>query len=74
MTVETGTGAVEAVAVDETDVPSPCIKVCTLEKPARICIGCGRTIQEIAGWSSFSPAQKRAVLDRLAGWVPPVPA
>ena len=33
------------------DVPnldSPCIKICTLVE--RVCIGCGRTVQEISEW------------------------
>jgi predicted Fe-S protein YdhL (DUF1289 family) len=29
------------------------------------CLGCGRDIDEIAGWSSLSPAARRSVLDAL---------
>ncbi|MBA4110453.1 MAG: hypothetical protein C0487_12765 [Leptothrix sp. (in: Bacteria)] len=31
-----------------------------------VCAGCGRTLDEIARWSSMSADEKRAVLSRLA--------
>jgi len=39
---------------------SPCIKVCTLDA-ARMCTGCGRTLDEIATWSRMNPEQREAV-------------
>jgi uncharacterized protein len=39
---------------------SPCIKVCTLDA-ARMCTGCGRTLDEIAAWSRMNPEQRQAV-------------
>lgn len=47
-------------------VPSPCINVCTMDAASGLCIGCLRTIDEIAGWSRFSDDEKRAVLRSLA--------
>jgi uncharacterized protein len=44
---------------------SPCINVCTLDA-AGYCIGCYRTIEEIAGWRSLSAGEQRAVLRQLA--------
>lgn len=43
------------------EVPSPCVKVCTMDHAAGLCIGCSRTLDEIAGWSQFTPEQKLAV-------------
>jgi predicted Fe-S protein YdhL (DUF1289 family) len=43
-------------------VPSPCISVCTMDAAAGICIGCGRTLDEIAAWSVLDADAKRAVL------------
>jgi uncharacterized protein len=43
---------------------SPCINVCVLE-PQGLCSGCLRTLDEIAGWTSFSSAQQRSVLRRI---------
>jgi predicted Fe-S protein YdhL (DUF1289 family) len=44
---------------------SPCISVCRLDPATRICIGCGRTIAEIAAWSSLSDAERAAIVRRL---------
>lgn len=43
-------------------VASPCIDVCKMNPRTELCDGCSRTIDEIAGWSSFDDTQKRAVL------------
>jgi predicted Fe-S protein YdhL (DUF1289 family) len=43
-------------------VASPCIDVCRMNPRTDLCDGCFRTIDEIAGWSSFDDTQKRAVL------------
>jgi predicted Fe-S protein YdhL (DUF1289 family) len=44
---------------------SPCIRHCTLDDK-HICVGCGRHIDEIVGWSKFNVEQQRAVLERCA--------
>ncbi len=49
----------------EDEVVSPCIDVCRMNPATGYCEGCARTIDEIASWSSYSPAQKRAVLALL---------
>jgi predicted Fe-S protein YdhL (DUF1289 family) len=46
--------------------PSPCLGICLMDPATRTCRGCLRTIDEIAGWYDASPAEKQAVLDRLA--------
>jgi predicted Fe-S protein YdhL (DUF1289 family) len=48
-------------APDIAPVPSPCIDVCRMNPDTGWCDGCLRTIDEIAGWSSFDDAQKRAI-------------
>lgn len=44
---------------------SPCIKVCKLDPATQVCIGCYRTIDEIAGWISYSDEQRAAVCSAL---------
>jgi acyl dehydratase len=44
------------------DVGSPCIDVCRMNPSTGFCDGCFRTIDEIAAWSSFDAAARRAVL------------
>jgi predicted Fe-S protein YdhL (DUF1289 family) len=43
---------------------SPCVNVCVLDEHG-YCLGCYRTIEEIAGWSQLSRFEKFALLDRL---------
>jgi uncharacterized protein len=45
--------------------PSPCVQVCVVDSDGRYCLGCLRTLDEIAAWGSLSAAQKGAVLDAL---------
>lgn len=44
---------------------SPCIKLCKIEPSTSLCQGCGRTLDEIAGWGSMSEAEKAPVWQRL---------
>lgn len=45
---------------------SPCIGLCRLDLGVKICIGCGRTGDEIAGWRRADDEQRRAVIGELA--------
>ena len=38
------------------EIQSPCVKICVVHPEARLCIGCYRTIDEIAGWSRMATA------------------
>ena len=41
---------------------SPCIGVCKIENDE--CVGCGRTMDEIANWSTMSPGERSCVIWR----------
>ena len=45
---------------------SPCLGICLMDPKTRMCRGCLRTIDEIAGWYRATPAEQRAILERLA--------
>jgi acyl dehydratase len=47
------------------EVPSPCVDICRMNPDTGWCDGCLRTIDEIAGWSSFDDDTRRAVLARV---------
>lgn len=49
------------------DTASPCVGVCAINPHTRLCEGCFRTLDEIAGWWDYAPEQKRAVLAELDG-------
>lgn len=51
--------------MSEAPVPSPCNKVCTMDPEGRYCIGCRRTLEEIADWGAMTDDERRAVLARL---------
>lgn len=42
-------------------VPSPCVNVCRMDADAGLCVGCLRTLDEIAGWSRLDDTAKRHV-------------
>jgi len=47
------------------DVPSPCVSVCRMDPGRGLCVGCCRTLDEIAAWSQLDDAGKRAVWRRI---------
>ena len=44
---------------------TPCINVCILNKDTGLCEGCGRSVPEIARWSSMTPAERSAIMREL---------
>ena len=55
-------------------VPSPCRNICVMHEPSGLCVGCGRTLDEIAAWSKLDDKAKRAVwtlLPRRLATLPP---
>lgn len=58
------TSASPSPLVPQGTAESPCIKVCQLDLHDR-CRGCGRTLDEIARWSSMTPAERIAVNQRV---------
>ena len=51
---------------DPASVASPCTSVCIVDQVSGLCIGCFRTLDEIAGWIDFSATEKRSVIAALA--------
>lgn len=52
------------------EVESPCVKVCVIHPEAGLCVGCLRTLDEIAGWSRMGHAARAAVMAELPGRAP----
>jgi predicted Fe-S protein YdhL (DUF1289 family) len=46
-------------------VSSPCTKVCTIDSASRLCLGCGRSLEEIARWGSMSEAERLEIMRAL---------
>ncbi|CAN7304046.1 DUF1289 domain-containing protein [Phenylobacterium sp. LjRoot225] len=47
-------------------IKTPCIQVCAVDDESGLCLGCFRTLAEIAGWSRLTDAER----DRIMGEAP----
>lgn len=54
----------------QSKVESPCISVCRYEN--EVCVGCGRTVDEVVNWYDMTDDEKQSVVNRLekdqTGW------
>ena len=44
---------------------SPCILICTLDED-KICLGCGRSLEQISRWALMNKDEQWAVVDQLS--------
>jgi predicted Fe-S protein YdhL (DUF1289 family) len=49
----------------EADVKTPCNHVCALHPISGLCVGCGRSAKEIAGWIGFDDRERTAIMGQL---------
>ncbi len=52
-----------------TDAPAPiatpCVKICIVDGESGLCLGCHRTLAEVAGWARMSNAERAAIMSEL---------
>lgn len=48
-------------------IESPCTKVCVIDQTTRLCGGCGRTLDEIAAWATYTNDHRRRIMAELPG-------
>jgi len=53
------------VALPPRPIATPCIKVCVIDGASSLCLGCYRTLSEIAEWSRLSDGQRTEIMDQL---------
>lgn len=46
-------------------IESPCVNICTLDARSGICLGCGRTVDEIAQWAAMAAAERSRIMLEL---------
>lgn len=46
-------------------IKTPCIKVCVVDGQSNHCLGCGRTLGEIARWARLTDAERDHILTLL---------
>jgi uncharacterized protein len=61
-----GHKAFEKRSASKKPMESPCIQVCVLDEARTVCIGCGRTVGQIAAWSRLAPEERRRIMIELA--------
>ncbi|MDE2423411.1 MAG: DUF1289 domain-containing protein [Betaproteobacteria bacterium] len=44
-------------------IASPCINICQTDSVTGVCLGCGRTLQEITDWINLSDEEKEKVIN-----------
>ena len=45
---------------------SPCTKVCVMDEDGRYCLGCRRTLGEIARWGEMTDLERASVMAQLS--------
>ena len=48
---------------------SPCISICVLENS--VCLGCGRTVEQIQQWTRYTDQQRAEIIKSLRENPPP---
>ena len=48
-------------------IATPCVMVCAVDGESGLCLGCFRTLKEIAGWRALSDDERAAVMADLPG-------
>jgi predicted Fe-S protein YdhL (DUF1289 family) len=48
-------------------IATPCIKVCVIDGESGLCMGCYRSLPEVAAWSRYSDTQRAEIMAGLEG-------
>lgn len=51
----------------QTPIRSPCVLVCVMDDESGLCLGCFRTLDEIAEWGRLGPETRDRVMAALPG-------
>jgi len=46
-------------------IESPCVNICTLDARSGLCLGCGRTIDEISRWGVMTADERARIMGEL---------
>ena len=46
-------------------IRTPCVQVCTIDGESGLCLGCLRTLPEIAGWARLADAERERIMAEL---------
>jgi hypothetical protein len=63
-----------SMANTTTAIESPCTRVCVVHPIHKLCVGCGRSLDEIAHWIEFDDAERGRIMAQLAARLSALPA
>ena len=46
-------------------IATPCVQVCVVDGASGLCLGCFRTLPEIAGWARLSDEERERIMAEL---------
>lgn len=49
------------------EIESPCVRICVVHPDTGLCLGCRRSLDEIARWSRMTTEERRAIMAALPG-------
>ena len=49
----------------DTGIETPCTQVCVVHPALKLCVGCGRSLDEIARWIEFDAVERRRIMALL---------
>ena len=55
------------VAAPPLAIATPCVKLCIVDGESGLCLGCYRTLSEVAAWSGLTEARRASIMAELAG-------
>ena len=48
-------------------IVTPCVQVCAIDGESGLCLGCYRTLREVAGWGGFTDEERERLMAELPG-------
>ena len=46
-------------------IATPCVQICVIDGETGLCLGCQRTLAEVAGWARMTDAQRAEITSGL---------
>lgn len=53
------------MAAADPRIETPCTRICVMHPTSGLCIGCGRSRDEIARWLDYSAAERARIMTQL---------
>src|SRR5271168_3905593 len=57
-----GLGHLRGMDEPRTPIATPCVKVCLIDGESGLCVGCQRTLPEVASWARLSDAERAEIM------------